>query len=65
MRQAYEFALNRVGQDKESGEIWSDYIQFLKSGEVRREKTKDMLLLMTSAIDELYLGGTAKNGRTP
>ncbi|KAN0098123.1 Suppressor of forked protein (Suf) domain containing protein [Tylopilus felleus] len=30
---AYEFALNRIGQDKDSGEIWSDYIQFLKAGE--------------------------------
>lgn len=32
---AYEFALNRIGQDKDSGEIWYDYIQFLKAGEVR------------------------------
>ena len=23
-----------MGQDKDSGEIWSDYIQFLRSGEV-------------------------------
>ncbi|KAH7916661.1 hypothetical protein BJ138DRAFT_1074533 [Hygrophoropsis aurantiaca] len=30
---AYEFALNRIGQDKDSGEIWNDYIQFLKAGE--------------------------------
>jgi cleavage stimulation factor subunit 3 len=30
---AYEFALNRIGQDKDSGEIWSDYIQFLRAGE--------------------------------
>ncbi|KIJ12905.1 hypothetical protein PAXINDRAFT_117668 [Paxillus involutus ATCC 200175] len=30
---AYEFALNRIGQDKDSGEIWHDYIQFLKAGE--------------------------------
>ncbi|KAI6040984.1 hypothetical protein EDC04DRAFT_2989123 [Pisolithus marmoratus] len=30
---AYEFALNRIGQDKDSGEIWYDYIQFLKAGE--------------------------------
>ena len=34
VRKAYEFALNHVGQDKDSGEIWSDYIQFLRSGEV-------------------------------
>jgi cleavage stimulation factor subunit 3 len=36
IRKAYEFALNHVGQDKDSSEIWSDFIQFLKSGEVCR-----------------------------
>ncbi|KAH7919879.1 Suf-domain-containing protein [Leucogyrophana mollusca] len=30
---AYEFALNRIGQDQDSGDIWSDYIQYLKIGE--------------------------------
>lgn len=30
---AYEFALNRIGQDKDSGDIWYDYVQFLKAGE--------------------------------
>jgi cleavage stimulation factor subunit 3 len=34
IRQAYEFALNHIGQDKDSGDIWNDYIQFVKSGEV-------------------------------
>lgn len=33
VRKAYEFALNYVGQDKDSGEIWIDYIEFLRSGE--------------------------------
>lgn len=33
VRKSYEFALNHVGQDKESGEIWNDYIQFIKAGE--------------------------------
>ncbi|EDR13145.1 uncharacterized protein LACBIDRAFT_245406 [Laccaria bicolor S238N-H82] len=33
VRKSYEFALNHVGQDKESGDIWNDYIQFLKAGE--------------------------------
>jgi cleavage stimulation factor subunit 3 len=32
--QAYEFALAHVGQDQDSGDIWMDYIQFLKSEEV-------------------------------
>ncbi|KAK4203518.1 putative mRNA 3'-end-processing protein rna-14 [Triangularia verruculosa] len=30
--QAYDFALNNIGLDKDSGKIWADYIQFLKSG---------------------------------
>lgn len=34
IRISYEFALNHIGQDKDSGQIWSDYIQFLKNGEV-------------------------------
>lgn len=31
MRQAYEFALDRIGQDVRSGPIWQDYINFLAS----------------------------------
>ncbi|KAH7927101.1 Suf-domain-containing protein [Leucogyrophana mollusca] len=27
---AYEFALNHIGQDKDSGDVWNDYIQFVK-----------------------------------
>jgi hypothetical protein len=64
VRQAYEFALNRVGQDKESGEIWSDYIQFLRAGEVCHGKLQIVPLLMLPATDKLYLGGTTKNGRS-
>ncbi|KAG5641047.1 hypothetical protein DXG03_006292 [Asterophora parasitica] len=33
VRKSYKFALNHVGQDKDSGEIWRDYLQFLRSGE--------------------------------
>ncbi|KAG6856078.1 hypothetical protein H0H87_007608, partial [Tephrocybe sp. NHM501043] len=33
VRKSYEFALGHVGQDKDSGEIWRDYIQFLRSGD--------------------------------
>lgn len=29
---SYEFVLQHIGQDRDSGQIWSDYIQFLKSG---------------------------------
>lgn len=34
IRMSYEFALNHIGQDKDSGQIWIDYIEFLKIGEV-------------------------------
>ncbi|KAK4192213.1 hypothetical protein QBC35DRAFT_243635 [Podospora australis] len=30
--QAYEFVLDKVGLDKDSGRIWADYLQFLKTG---------------------------------
>ncbi|KAI0337339.1 Suf-domain-containing protein [Trametopsis cervina] len=33
VRMAYEFALIHIGHDKESSQLWTDYIQFLKSGE--------------------------------
>ncbi|KAJ6615526.1 hypothetical protein B0H10DRAFT_2040864 [Mycena sp. CBHHK59/15] len=33
VRKAYEFALNHVGQDRESGSIWAEYIQFLNAAE--------------------------------
>ncbi|XP_028414196.1 cleavage stimulation factor subunit 3-like isoform X2 [Dendronephthya gigantea] len=34
MTQAFEFALDKVGLDFNSYQIWSDYITFLKAGEV-------------------------------
>ena len=30
--QAYDFVLENVGQDRDSGRIWQDYIAFIKSG---------------------------------
>ncbi|KAI1111145.1 hypothetical protein F5Y14DRAFT_426389 [Nemania sp. NC0429] len=30
--QAYEFVLNNIGQDRDAGTIWQDYILFIKSG---------------------------------
>ncbi|KAI9771460.1 MAG: mRNA 3'-end-processing protein rna14 [Geoglossum simile] len=30
--QAYDFVLENVGQDRDSGRIWQDYITFIKSG---------------------------------
>ncbi len=47
VRKAYEFALNHIGQDKEATEIWTDYIQFLKAGEVRTRKTKPIVTSLT------------------
>jgi hypothetical protein len=35
VRQSYEFALNHIGHDKDSGEIWWDYVQFLNEAQVR------------------------------
>ncbi|TRM68704.1 hypothetical protein BD626DRAFT_394151 [Schizophyllum amplum] len=32
IRKSYEFALQHIGQDKDSGEIWRDYIHFIESG---------------------------------
>lgn len=31
---AYDFALLYIGHDKDSGEIWREYIDFVKAGEV-------------------------------
>ncbi|KAI2631220.1 hypothetical protein GGS21DRAFT_170132 [Xylaria nigripes] len=30
--QAYEFVLNNIGQDRDAGAIWQDYISFVRSG---------------------------------
>ncbi|ORY58753.1 uncharacterized protein BCR38DRAFT_352545 [Pseudomassariella vexata] len=30
--QSYEFVLDNIGQDRDSGHIWQDYIQFIRSG---------------------------------
>ncbi|KAI1075980.1 hypothetical protein F5B20DRAFT_557755 [Whalleya microplaca] len=30
--QAYDFVLNTIGQDRDAGGIWQDYIQFVKTG---------------------------------
>ena len=32
VNQSYEFVLENIGQDRDSGQIWHDYIQFLKTG---------------------------------
>ena len=32
IHQAYDVALAQVGLDKESGKLWQDYVNFIKSG---------------------------------
>jgi cleavage stimulation factor subunit 3 len=32
VQQAFDFTLSKVGIDKDSGHVWQDYIQFVKSG---------------------------------
>lgn len=59
VRKAFEFALNHIGQEKDSTEIWQDYIEFLKTGEVRTYRER-----MTSSAHghdrPLQLGTRAK-----
>lgn len=35
--QAYEFVLSVVGLDKDSGIIWADYLEFVKSSQVETD----------------------------
>ena len=60
---AYEFALNHIGQDDDSREIWSDYIQFVKAGEVRHHLATFNMLLIPVA-DNYNMGRTTKDGRS-
>lgn len=32
VNQSYEFVLENIGQDRDAGQIWHDYIHFLKTG---------------------------------
>ena len=38
--QAYEFVLSVVGIDKDSGRIWADYLEFVRSSQVTITETK-------------------------
>ena len=35
IRKAFEYTVNHIGHDKDSGNIWSDYIKFLQQEKVR------------------------------
>lgn len=58
VRKAYEFALNHIGHDKESGLIWNDYVQFLKDLEVCR-------LLLWRVYVLSHIAGYVALGRRP
>ena len=64
VRMSYEFALNHVGQDKDSGQIWADYIQFLKSGEVRRLPIC-LYPPLTFVLGDNNMGAAAADGLAP
>lgn len=68
VRKAYEFALAHVGQDKDSYEIWNEYIQFLKSGEVNESCVvcvNRFFLTQPFEKDKHNMGRAAKDGRSP
>ena len=57
---AYEFVLNHIGQDKDNGEIWCDYIQFIKAGKVCSDPTSSMSTHVV--LGKHHLGRTTENG---
>jgi phytoene dehydrogenase-like protein len=38
IKRAYEFALRFVGQDRDAGEIWKDYIEYVKADPTATER---------------------------
>ncbi|EGV60354.1 mRNA 3'-end-processing protein rna14 [Yamadazyma tenuis] len=64
--QAFEFAVNRVGIDLRSGDLWTDYLDFLKSWtpsasweqqqklDLIRKVYKKMLVIPTEKIEALW-----------
>lgn len=56
---AYDFALNHVGQDKDSGEIWAEYLQFIKAGEVRYSESSFNIL-----ESNYHLGRLRRRGKS-
>lgn len=55
----FEFALNHVGQDRSAGELWHDYIKFLKEGQVSSERS-----LGATAVLTLLRRAIEANGKT-
>lgn len=63
---SFEFALGHVGQDRQAGDMWMEYIAFLKEGQVRfffagfREEGAD-----EGRAESRNVGGSAAHGRAP
>ncbi len=56
IRKCYDFALGHAGQDKDSYEIWQDYINFLKAGEVRVPCSKCFPIFPGTRCPLVYAG---------
>ena len=54
MAQAYDFALDKMGQDFASFSLWNDYIQFLKNVEANGSYAENQKI---SAIRKIYQKG--------
>lgn len=63
VRKSYEFALNHIGQDRDSGSIWNDYIQLIKSGEVSAPQVVLQNIQPERLPDFNNMGRATKNGR--
>lgn len=64
VRKSYDFALNQVGQEKDSGDLWVDYIQFLRAAEASTYSKVPMRKLTSSFVctADFNVGGTAEDG---
>jgi len=64
VRKSYDFALNQVGQEKDSGDLWVDYIQFLRAAEVSIYQKVPMREFTFSFVctADFNVGGTAEDG---
>ncbi|KAF8831961.1 hypothetical protein HHX47_DHR1001218 [Lentinula edodes] len=49
IRKAYDFAIKSIGGDKNSGNIWCDYIAFLKSGEISLSTSEEQQKIVRKA----------------
>ena len=66
---AFEFALAHIGQDRRAGEIWIEFLNFLREGPVRSSPRLFAPVAWSHRIalcaDSRYLGRATENGRSP